>query len=48
VHYVSDSARNHGARGIYWKTQSDNEVAKRLYDKIGERSPYVLYARSVA
>lgn len=48
VRYVADNARKHGAQRIYWQTQSDNEVAKSLYDKIGERSQYVQYRKSVA
>lgn len=48
VRYVGDKARANGAQRIHWQTQSDNEIAMSLYDKIGERSPYVQYCKSVA
>jgi GNAT superfamily N-acetyltransferase len=36
-------ARELGCASVYWITQEDNEVARRLYDRVATRSPYVRY-----
>ena len=39
------SADNKGAKGVYWLTQDFNAPARRLYDKIGVKTPFIKYAR---
>ena len=34
-----------GAKGVYWLTQDFNAPARRLYDKIGTKTPFIKYAR---
>jgi GNAT superfamily N-acetyltransferase len=36
-------ARELGCTSVYWITQEDNEVARRLYERVATRSPYVRY-----
>ena len=42
---VYASADSHGAKGVYWLTQDFNAPARRLYDKIGVKTPFIKYAR---
>lgn len=41
--YADADAR--GAPRVYWLTQEDNKTARRLYDRIGRRSPFLRYDR---
>lgn len=43
VYAASDS---HGAASVYWMTQDFNAVARRLYDRIGVKTPFIEYNRS--
>jgi GNAT superfamily N-acetyltransferase len=36
-------ARELGCESVYWLTDADNEVARRLYDAVATLSPYVRY-----
>ena len=36
-------AREKGAARVYWQTHESNEVARRLYDKVAERSGFIVY-----
>jgi GNAT superfamily N-acetyltransferase len=38
---VVDAARDAGAARVYWNTHETNEVARRLYDAVGERSGFI-------
>jgi RimJ/RimL family protein N-acetyltransferase len=40
---VADAARDAGAARVYWNTHETNEVARRLYDAVGERSGFIQY-----
>ena len=42
VYAAADAA---GAPSVYWLTQDFNETARRLYDRIGEKTPFIKYAR---
>ena len=42
VYRVADAE---GAPGVYWTTQHFNETARRLYDRIGELTPFIKYQR---
>ena len=38
-------ADRRGATRVYWATADTNEAARRLYDKVGELTPFVQYRR---
>ena len=42
VYAAADAA---GAPGVYWMTQDFNAAARRLYDRIGVKSPFIKYNR---
>ncbi len=44
VYAAADAA---GAPHVYWLTQEDNATARRLYDRIGELTPFIEYQRRV-
>lgn len=35
-----------GARGMYWHTHRDNQIARALYDRVGVLSQFVKYDRA--
>lgn len=37
-----------GCPAVYWTTQHFNEVGRRLYDRIGELTPFIKYVRPIA
>jgi GNAT superfamily N-acetyltransferase len=43
IHAVCDEARRGGAGRVYWHTHETNERARRVYDRIVERSGFVVY-----
>ncbi|MEM7643218.1 MAG: GNAT family N-acetyltransferase [Pseudomonadota bacterium] len=44
--YAAADAR--GAPRVYWLTQDFNATARRLYDRIGFKSPFIRYDRALA
>ncbi len=42
VYQAADAA---GAPGVYWLTQDFNAEARRLYDRIGQLTPFIRYSR---
>ncbi|WP_298975965.1 GNAT family N-acetyltransferase [uncultured Roseobacter sp.] len=42
VYAAADAA---GAPGVYWLTQDSNETARKLYDRIGTKTPFIKYTR---
>ena len=42
---VYDAADDAGCPSVYWLTQEFNEVGRRLYDRIGEVTPFIKYVR---
>ncbi|MBK8456445.1 MAG: GNAT family N-acetyltransferase [Phyllobacteriaceae bacterium] len=34
-----------GSPSVYWMTQDFNETARRLYDRIGTKTPFIKYTR---
>ncbi len=40
---VADRARDAGATRLYWLTQSDNETARALYDKVAKHTGFIRY-----
>ena len=43
VYAAADAA---GAPSVYWNTQDDNAVARRLYDRIGTLTNFLKYGRA--
>ncbi len=42
VYAAADEA---GAPNVYWLTQDFNDTARQLYDRIGEKTPFIKYKR---
>jgi len=42
VYAAADAA---GHPNVYWQTQHFNAVGRRLYDRVGELSPFIVYNR---
>ncbi len=42
-----DEARSAGAPNIYWQTHETNHVARKLYDKIAQRSGFIVYQKAL-
>lgn len=45
IEAVYDKARAAGSPRVYWMTQEGNAVARRLYDRVAERSGFIQYRR---
>ena len=43
IEAVYSRARGAGARRVYWQTHETNLVAQRLYDRIAQRSGFIVY-----
>jgi GNAT superfamily N-acetyltransferase len=46
INAVYEHAREAGSPRIYWQTHETNAVAMRLYDKVAERSGFVVYRKT--
>jgi len=42
---VSDHARTAGTPRLYWQTHETNAVAMRLYDRIAQKSGFLVYRK---
>lgn len=42
---VYDEARRAGSARVYWQTHETNLTAQRLYDKVAERSGFIVYRK---
>jgi len=47
VDRVCDAARTQGSARVYWQTHETNVRARALYDRIAERSGFIVYRRTV-
>ena len=45
VEAVSDQARTAGTPRLYWQTHETNAVAMRLYDRIAQKSGFIVYRK---
>jgi GNAT superfamily N-acetyltransferase len=45
IHGVYDQAKLAGASRVYWLTHETNHTAMQLYDKVAERSGFVVYRK---
>jgi ribosomal protein S18 acetylase RimI-like enzyme len=43
VYAAADTA---GAPDVYWLTAADNDAARRLYDRVGQLTPFIKYRRA--
>jgi GNAT superfamily N-acetyltransferase len=44
---VYEHAQLAGSRRVYWQTHETNSVARRLYDRIAERSGFIVYRQAI-
>jgi GNAT superfamily N-acetyltransferase len=44
---VYEHAKGSGSPRVYWQTHETNTVAMRLYDKVAERSGFIVYRQAV-
>jgi GNAT superfamily N-acetyltransferase len=47
IHRVFDEARIRGSKRVYWQTHETNSAARRLYDRLAERSGFIVYRCSL-
>lgn len=45
IEAVYEAADDAGCPGVYWMTQHFNAVGRRLYDRVGELSDFIIYQR---
>ncbi|MDW3221656.1 MAG: GNAT family N-acetyltransferase [Paracoccaceae bacterium] len=45
IEAVYAAADKDGAPGVYWLTQDFNATARKLYDRIGKKTPFIKYTR---
>ncbi|MEU0882039.1 GNAT family N-acetyltransferase [Lentzea sp. NPDC005914] len=43
IEAVTEWAKQHGCCRVYWHTSEWNETARRLYDQVAEKTPFVHY-----
>ena len=48
IEAVYEAADRDGASGVYWMTEADNGVARRLYDRIAVHRGFLRYERPLA
>lgn len=46
IEAVYEAADANGAPNVYWLTQDFNKTARQLYDRIGQKTPFIKYARA--
>jgi len=47
IEAVSTCARQAGAARVYWQTHETNQNAQRLYDRVAEKSGFLVYRRLI-
>jgi GNAT superfamily N-acetyltransferase len=47
IEAVYDRARARGSKEVYWQTQDFNATARRLYDRIAEKTPFIIYQKNL-
>jgi GNAT superfamily N-acetyltransferase len=48
IEAVAERARDAGAARLYWHTHESNATARRLYDRLAERSGFIVYRSDVS
>ena len=46
IEAVYAKAAQEGAREVYWMTQEFNATARKLYDRIAEKTPFIVYQKN--
>lgn len=44
---VCQAARAQGCARVYWQTHETNAIARALYDRVAERSGFIVYAKAL-
>ncbi|MBC9909330.1 GNAT family N-acetyltransferase [Chitinophaga varians] len=47
IEAVYDLAKTNGCSRVYWQTQETNHTARQLYDKLAERSGFIVYRKQL-
>ncbi len=47
IHAVYEKAKQAGSPRVYWQTHETNTTAMKLYDKVAERSGFVVYRQQM-
>jgi len=47
IHAVYKEAKSAGATRVYWHTHETNAVAMALYDKVADRTGFVVYRQDL-
>ena len=47
IEAVGEEARAHGSARVYWQTHETNDRARALYDRIAERSGFIVYRKAL-
>ncbi|HTO64535.1 MAG TPA: GNAT family N-acetyltransferase [Bradyrhizobium sp.] len=47
INGVYDAARRAGSPRVYWQTHETNRVAQELYDRVAERSGFIVYRKMI-
>lgn len=45
IEAVYDAAKSANAVEVYWNTQEFNSIARVLYDRVGEKTPFIKYRK---
>ena len=46
IEAVYERARAESSKEVYWMTQEFNATARRLYDRIAEKTPFIIYQKN--
>ncbi len=46
IEAVYERARGEGSKEVYWMTQEFNSTARKLYDRIAVKTPFIVYQRN--
>lgn len=47
INAIYEQAKIAGVARVYWQTHETNSAAMKLYDKVGERSGFVVYRKNI-
>ena len=47
IRAVYEQAQLHDATRVYWQTHESNETAMKLYDKVAQRSGFLVYRKDI-
>ena len=47
IEATAEAARRAGSSRLYWQTQADNRMARRLYDRMARHLGFIVYTREL-